>query len=72
MSENGDPDVDNNSRMILRATATGPRGTTVTVARILSRFTIPALPTVTTINPAILVNGNLEVDRQHEGQRIAG
>ena len=60
--EDGDPDVDTNSRMILRATATGPRGTTVTVARILSRFTIAAIPTVTTINPAILVNGDLELD----------
>lgn len=60
--EDGDPDNDTNSRMILRATATGPRGTTVTVARILSRFTIAAIPTVTTINPAILVNGDLELD----------
>ena len=59
--EDGDPDNDTNSRMILRATATGPRGTTVTVARILSRFTIPAIPTVTTINPAILVNGLLDM-----------
>ncbi len=41
MGEDGDPDDDNNARMILRATATGPRGTTVTVARILSRFTNP-------------------------------
>ena len=60
MGEDGDPDVDKNARMILRATATGPRGTTVTVARVLSRFTNFDAPTVTTINPAILVNGNLE------------
>ena len=60
MGEDGDPDVDKNARMILRATATGPRGTTVTVARVLSRFTNFDAPTVTTINPAILVNGNLD------------
>ena len=60
--ENNDPDVDTNSRMIVRATATGPRGTTVTIGRILSRFTIPAIPTVTTINPAILVNGDLNLN----------
>ena len=58
--EDGNPNNDTNFRMILRATATGPRGTTVTVARILSRFPVPAMPTVTTINPAILVNGHLE------------
>jgi len=62
MAENGDANLDLNSRMILRATATGPHSTTVTVARILSRFTIPNIPTVTTINPAILVNGNLDLD----------
>jgi hypothetical protein len=60
--EDGDPDTDTNSRMILRCTATGPRGTTVTVARVLSRFTTLDAPTVTTINPAILVNGNLSLD----------
>lgn len=61
MNENGDPDVDNNSRMIVRATATGPRGTTVTVARILMRDTIDGFPGMY-LNPAILVNGNLDLD----------
>ena len=61
MNENGNPNVDQNARMIVRATATGPRDTTVTVGRVLSRFTIPSLPTVTTINPAVLVNGNLNM-----------
>jgi hypothetical protein len=59
--EDGDPDVDTNARMVLRTTATGPRGTVVTVGRILSRFTTLAAPIVTTINPALLVNGNLSV-----------
>jgi hypothetical protein len=59
--ENNDPDLDTNSRMILRATATGPRGTTVTIARILMRDTIAAIPGMN-INPAILVNGDIELD----------
>src|SRR5262245_7298031 len=59
--ENNNPDVDTNSRMILRATATGPRGTTVTIARILMRVTIAAIPGMN-INPAILVNGDIELD----------
>lgn len=62
MNENGDPDDDDNNRMILRAIATGPRGTTVTIARILETVFIPDIPTVTTINPAILVNGNLDLN----------
>ena len=61
MNEDGDPGVDNNSRMILRATATGPRGTTVTVARILMRDTIDGFPGMY-LNPAILVNGDLDLD----------
>jgi predicted acyltransferase (DUF342 family) len=61
MNENGDPDDDDNMRMIIRATATGPRGTTVTIARILETVANPDLPSTTTINPAILVNGDLEM-----------
>jgi hypothetical protein len=61
MNENGDPDDDDNFRMIVRATATGPHGTVVTIARILETVAIPDLPTTTTINPAILVNGDLSV-----------
>jgi cytoskeletal protein CcmA (bactofilin family) len=59
--ELGDADLDHNSRMILRATGFGPNGTSVTVARILETVAIPDLPSVTTINPAILVNGNLDM-----------
>src|SRR5215213_7563815 len=61
MGENGLPDDDANSRMIIRATAIGPRGTSVTIARILVTLAIPDLPTTTTINPAILVNGDLSI-----------
>jgi hypothetical protein len=59
--ENNNPDVDTNSRMILRATGFGPRGTTVTIARILMRDTIDGIPGMN-INPAILVNGDLDLD----------
>ncbi|HEX6164581.1 MAG TPA: hypothetical protein VFZ31_14520 [Vicinamibacterales bacterium] len=61
MAEDGDPNVDGNMRMVVRATATGPRGTMVTIARILESVAIPDLPTTTTINPAILVNGDLSI-----------
>ncbi len=63
MNENGDPDVDQNTRMILRAIGTGPNGTTVTVARVLQSTEIPDLPETDTVisNPAILVNGDLEI-----------
>ena len=63
MNENGDPAVDLNTRMILRAIGTGPNGTTVTVARVLQSTEIPDLPETDTVisNPAILVNGNLEI-----------
>lgn len=61
MNENGNPNVNLNTRMILRAIGTGPNGTTVTVSRVLSSTSIPALPTTTTLisNPALLVNGNV-------------
>jgi hypothetical protein len=61
MGENNDPDVDANWRMIIRATATGPRGTIVTIARVLETFKFEDLPKTTTINPAILVNGDLSI-----------
>jgi hypothetical protein len=61
MGENGNPDDDDNQRLILRAIGTGPRSTTVTVARILTTTAIPDLPTTTVSNPAILVNGDLDM-----------
>jgi hypothetical protein len=63
MGENGDPAVNANTRMILRSIGRGPKGTTVTLARVLSSTEIPDLPGLDTIlsNPAILVNGNLDM-----------
>lgn len=63
MGENGDPAVNLNTRMILRCIGTGPRGTTVTLSRILSSTAIPDLPTINNVvtNPAILVNGNIDI-----------
>ena len=63
MGEDGDPDVDVNNRMILRSTGTGPRGTIVSLGRILSSTEIPDLPEEDTIitDPAILVNGDLSI-----------
>ena len=64
MSENGDPFVSLNDRLILRATGTGPKGTTVTISRVLQSVATGAIPpTSTTIltNPAVLVGGNLDI-----------
>jgi len=63
MSEDGDPDVNQNTRMILRCIGTGPRGTTVVLGRVLQSTEIPDLPSTNTIlsNPAILVNGDLDM-----------
>jgi hypothetical protein len=64
MGENGDPAVNANTRMILRSIGRGPKGTTVTLARVLSSTEIPDLPGLDTMlsNPAILVNGNLDMN----------
>ena len=71
MGENGDPTVNLNTRMVLRCIGTGPRGTTVTLSRILS-VVEPRFPTSddysVVTNPAILVNGDLD-RRQHQGAR---
>jgi hypothetical protein len=55
-----DPFVDHNTRLILRATGFGPSNTTVTVARVLLTTIIPVPGS--TVNPAILVDGNVVVD----------
>ncbi len=57
--------VNQNDRLILRATGFGPNGTTVKIARILETVdTVNTTTTTTTVlsNPAILVNGNFEMD----------
>lgn len=55
-----DPFNDHNTRLILRATGFGPSNTTVTVARVLLTTIIP-IPG-STVNPAILVDGDLVLD----------
>lgn len=63
MGENDDPDVDANTRLILRAIGTGPKGTTVIIGRVLSSTPTPGIPIINNIlsNPAVLVNGNLDM-----------
>jgi len=63
MGENDDPDVDANTRLILRAIGTGPKGTTVIIGRVLSSTPTPGIPIINNIlsNPAVLVNGNLDI-----------
>jgi len=63
MGENGDGAVNNNTRMLLRCIGMGPRNTVVTVTRVLSSTEIPDLPGIDNVitNPAILVNGNLDI-----------
>ena len=65
MGEDGSAYVNANQRMILRATGFGPKGTTVSISRVLQSVTTGAIPpTNTTIlsNPAILVGGNLDIN----------
>jgi len=63
MGEDGDPNNDVNTRMIVQSIGTGPKSTTVTVSRVLQSTEIPDLPETKTIisNPALLVNGTLEL-----------
>ncbi|MEO7132584.1 MAG: hypothetical protein ABI024_00030 [Vicinamibacterales bacterium] len=65
MGEQGNPALNSNAYLILRATGTGPRGTTLTVSRVLQSVMTPNITTSTATvlsNPAILVNGNLSMD----------
>lgn len=55
-----DPVTDHNTRLILRATGFGPSNTTVTVSRVLLTTIIP-IPG-STVNPAILVDGDVTVN----------
>jgi cytoskeletal protein CcmA (bactofilin family) len=63
MGEDGDPTNDVNTRMILQSIGTGPKSTSVTVARVLQSTEIPDIPETKTIisNPALLVNGDVEL-----------
>lgn len=59
-AEDGSPNNDVNTRLILRATGFGPSNTRVTVSRVLLT-TITPIPG-TAVNPAILVDGDVNVD----------
>lgn len=61
MGENANtPYTDVNTRLILRATGFGPMNTRVTVSRLILTTIIP-IPGAT-VNPAILVDGDVEVE----------
>lgn len=65
MAEDGSAYTSLNDRLILRAIGTGPRGTTITIMRVLQSVATGAIPpTNTTIlsNPAILVGGSLDIN----------
>src|SRR5688572_3256340 len=55
-----DPFTDHNTRLILRATGFGPGNTRVTVSRLILTTIIP-IPGAT-LNPAIIVDGDLKLD----------
>jgi len=63
MNENGNQNANSNDRLILKVTGFGPKGTTVTIKRILETVDHTATATTTTslANPAILVNGDLDI-----------
>jgi len=65
-----DPFTDHNTRLILRATGFGPSNTTVTVARVLLTTIIPVPGS--TVNPAILVDGDLTLDGNIHIEGIEG
>jgi Tfp pilus assembly protein PilX len=60
IAENGSGQNDTNSQLILRATGFGPSGTVVTLARVLLSTAEVAVPPPS-LNPAILVNGDLNI-----------
>lgn len=65
MSEDGSPYINTNQRVVLRAIGYGPNGTVVRIARIIESVATTATSTTTTTvlsNPAILVNGDFEMN----------
>lgn len=71
MNENGIAVTDNNDTMILRATGFGPSNTVVSLSRVLlSSENISAPPP--SLNPAILVNGNLNIGGNITVNGLAG
>ena len=69
MNEDGVTTTDNNDYLVLRSIGTGPRGTTVTISRILQsveKQNVTTTQTTVISNPAVLVNGNLDLDGNGE------
>jgi hypothetical protein len=66
MQEPGNsPYINQNQRVVLRAIGYGPNGTTVKIARIIETWATPHTSTTNVpsiANPAILVNGNFEMN----------
>jgi hypothetical protein len=64
MEENANIYVDANKRVILRATGFGPNGTEVRISRVIEHNPTSEITgsTTTSVNPAILVNGDLELN----------
>jgi Tfp pilus assembly protein PilX len=65
MGEDGNGITNQNQRLILRATGTGPHDTVVTISRILQSVATQNVNTTTTnvlTNPAILVDGDLSIN----------
>ena len=65
MLEDGNIYSNTNDRLVLRATGFGPKGTRVTIGRILETVdttNVSSTTTTTLANPAILVNGDFEMN----------
>ncbi len=63
MGEDGSAYTNVNNRLILRVTGLGPKGTTVSLSRLLRSLDTTLYTTTTnSSNPAILVNGNLDLN----------
>jgi hypothetical protein len=69
--ENGFGQTDTNEQLILRATGFGPSNTVVTLARVLLSQANVAIPPPS-LNPAILVNGDLNIGGNINVAGLAG
>jgi len=65
MNEDGSSYTNTNDRVVLRAIGYGPNGTSITLARIIETFDSASTTTTdvpSLLNPALLVNGNFEMN----------
>lgn len=60
-NEDGSAYTDTNDKLILRATGYGPTNTVVRIARVLESIQTITTTPATSLNPAILVNGDLDI-----------